>query len=356
MKSNNLSDILNTSITGLIKDAWNIAVKNPRLAASIMRMLNHQKKNESLRQEWAQQGVQVPPFMILSVTSQCNLMCAGCYEKAHTRPKQPNMSTERLTGLLNEARDLGVTFVLIAGGEPLMRKDLLPVLCSVPEIIFPIFTNGVLIDDNTLALFEKNPHLVPMLSLEGQACETDARRGEGMYAHVLQTIAALHKRRIFFGTSITITHSNFDLVTGPAYVEQLIASGCSVFIFVEYIPVESGTENWILSEEQNQKLHGILDAYRKKYPALFVGFPGDEEQFGGCLSAGRGFVHISASGRVEPCPFAPYSDTAITTLPLADALQSELLQKIRNNHEELSETKGGCALWDKRDWVRGLLG
>jgi len=351
-----LSDLLNSSIYGLIKDAFGIAVKNPQLAASIMRMLNHQKKNEKLRQHWMEKGVQVPPFMIVSVTSQCNLRCAGCYEKAHARAAQPNMSTERLTSLLNEARDLGVTFVLIAGGEPLTRKDLLPILCGFPELIFPVFTNGVLIDDATLALFEKNPHLVPILSLEGQTCETDSRRGKGMYDRVLETIAALHQRQIFFGTSITITQSNYDLVTSPSYIQQLIKSGCSAFFFVEYIPVESGTENWILTEEQNKKLHSILDSYRKKYPALFIGFPGDEEQFGGCLSAGRGFVHISAGGNVEPCPFAPYSDVSIESQSLADALQSELLRKIRDNQEELHETKGGCALWEKREWVRSLLG
>jgi MoaA/NifB/PqqE/SkfB family radical SAM enzyme len=125
---------------------------------------------------------------------------------------------------------------------------------------------------------------------------------------------------------------------------------------VEYVPVESGTENWILTEEQNKNLHTILDSYRKKFPALFIGFPGDEEQFGGCLSAGRGFVHISSGGNVEPCPFAPYSDANIESQSLVDALKSELLQKIRDNHEELKETKGGCALWEKRDWVRSLLG
>jgi MoaA/NifB/PqqE/SkfB family radical SAM enzyme len=37
--------------------------------------------------------------------------------------------------------------------------------------------------------------------------------------------------------------------------------------------------------------------------------PWDEEEQGGCLASGQGFVHISAAGALEPCPFAPYSDT-----------------------------------------------
>ncbi len=41
---------------------------------------------------------------------------------------------------------------------------------------------------------------------------------------------------------------------------------------------------------------------------MFIEVPGDEDEIGGCLGAGKGFIHISAEGDVEPCPFAPYSD------------------------------------------------
>ncbi|NTV90811.1 MAG: radical SAM protein, partial [Clostridiales bacterium] len=40
---------------------------------------------------------------------------------------------------------------------------------------------------------------------------------------------------------------------------------------------------------------------------------------------------------------------------LREALQSELLMKVRENHEKLNETAGGCALWDNREWVQSLL-
>ncbi len=83
--------------------------------------------------------------------------------------------------------------------------------------------------------------------------------------------------------------------------------------------------------------------------------PEDEEEMGGCMSAGKGFIHINAEGDVEPCPFAPYSDTNLNESTLREALQSEFLRKIRQNNEHLSETEGGCALWIKREWVRSVL-
>jgi MoaA/NifB/PqqE/SkfB family radical SAM enzyme len=94
---------------------------------------------------------------------------------------------------------------------------------------------------------------------------------------------------------------------------------------------------------------------RSRCSALFIAIPGDEDEIGGCLSAGLGFVHVNAAGDVEPCPFAPYSDTNVTDMSLKEALQSPFLKRIRDNHGRLRETEGGCALWVERDWARSLL-
>jgi MoaA/NifB/PqqE/SkfB family radical SAM enzyme len=89
--------------------------------------------------------------------------------------------------------------------------------------------------------------------------------------------------------------------------------------------------------------------------SLFIAVPGDEEEIGGCLSAGRGFVHINANGDLEPCPFAPYSDTNLRDSSLREALQSDFLKAIRANHKHLRETEGRCALWVNREMVESLL-
>jgi MoaA/NifB/PqqE/SkfB family radical SAM enzyme len=82
--------------------------------------------------------------------------------------------------------------------------------------------------------------------------------------------------------------------------------------------------------------------------------PGDEKDFGGCLSAGRGFVHVSAEGNLEPCPFAPYSDINLKNTSLKDGLQSKFLQTIRDSEDQLGESGGSCALWAKREWKISL--
>jgi MoaA/NifB/PqqE/SkfB family radical SAM enzyme len=110
-----------------------------------------------------------------------------------------------------------------------------------------------------------------------------------------------------------------------------------------------------LTDEQRSTLAHKTGQFRTQFPAIFIEIPGDEEQYGGCLAAGRGFVHVSPDGDLEPCPVSPYSDTNVQQLSLKEALQSRLLQAIRQHHETLSEMQGGCALWTEREWVRSLL-
>jgi MoaA/NifB/PqqE/SkfB family radical SAM enzyme len=99
------------------------------------------------------------------------------------------------------------------------------------------------------------------------------------------------------------------------------STGPRVFTFVEYVPMEPGTEHLVLTPAQKKALNAMLVTFSRKFPAIFIGFPGDEEAFGGCLAAGRGFVHVSPTGDLEPCRAAPLSDANIGRLPLREALR-----------------------------------
>jgi len=245
--------------------------------------------------------------------------------------------------------------MVLAGGEPLVRQEILDITRDFPEIICLVFTNGLLIDDDLLAKLKGQRNFVPVISLEGWEEHTDERRGEGVYEHLRRITEKIKSIGLFWSVSLTVTRSNFATITDRQFISSLFNLGCKLFFFVEYTPITEGTEDWVITDEQRTNILALRDSFRKEFPALFIAVPGDEEEIGGCLSAGRGFVHISAEGDVEPCPFAPYSDTNLRDSSLKDALQSEFLKTIRQNHEQLSETEGGCALWVEREWVRSLL-
>jgi MoaA/NifB/PqqE/SkfB family radical SAM enzyme len=268
--------------------------------------------------------------------------------------RRPELTDEQWADLFAQAQELGVSVIMLAGGEPLMRPGILDVTRKFPGIIFPLFTNGLLLDDAVIARFRDQPQVIPVVSIEGWEPETDTRRGKGVFESVAAAAEKLRAAGLFFGVSVTVTRRNFEAVTAGGLVQALTGNGCSLFIFVEYTPAEPGTENLTLLPAQRRRLVEFSEELQAKSRPVFITFPGDEEQFGGCLAAGRGFVHIGPDGSLEPCPFAPYSDTNVSEKPLKDALASHLLKAIRDNHAQLKETRGGCALWRKRDWVEGL--
>jgi len=346
-------EILNLSIEALFKDAARLAAKDPSLVMYLMKVLGRQKKAAAVREQHARDGLKVPPIMICSITNRCNLNCKGCYNRAQHRPVADELSAGEWRRIFSEARDLGVSIILLAGGEPLVRPEVLDVAASIPEIIFPVFTNGLMVDDVFVSRLARN--LVPVVSIEGHEDETDQRRGEGVYGLLRRTVAILKNAGAFFGLSITVTRANFATVTSEAFVSECIEAGCRLFFYVEYVPAAEGTEHLVLTGEQKAALLAATAKYRETLPGLFVAFPGDEEQMGGCVSAGRGFVHVSATGDLEPCPFSPYSDTNLRNTSLKDALRSKLLSDIRAGEDNLARAKGGCALFENREWVQSLL-
>ena len=352
---NDYVDLFNRNIHRFFRQALQISLRDPAIAPFLYRTLRAQQRATAERQAQAARGVHVPPFMIASITRGCNLHCKGCYARAQRPYDEPEMSPDKLRSVIAEARDLGVSIILIAGGEPLTRSEILDITAEFPEIIFPLFTNGLLIDDAMVAQFRRQRNLVPVISLEGHEGQTDDRRGSGVYGRLHPTLRAMRDAGIFFGVSLTVTSMNLPTITDERFVRDLMDLGSRLFFYVDYVPVQPGTEAPALDDAQRAQEARALEILCRTVPALFVAFPGDEEMYGGCLAAGRGFVHISPEGRLEPCPFSPYSDTSLHDVSLREALGSRLLRAIRESDEHLSEVNGGCALWENRAWVQSLL-
>jgi len=343
------------SIRGFCRDLARISARDPGLALHFGRTALRQREAAGRRRRAAKQGVQVPPLMILSVTRRCNLRCAGCFVQAQGRPAGSELSIGELRTVLHDARDLGVSMVALAGGEPLTRPEILDVAAEFPELIFPLVTNGSLADEALLSRLQKLRNVIPVISLEGLECETDGRRGDGVYQRALEVMDRMRERRMFFGASIMITRRNFGLVTSRRFVRNLVDRGSRLFFYVDYVPIKAGTEHLIPSQTQRGLEPFTMMLLRSEFRALFVASAASEAAFGGCMAAGEGFVHVSAEGDLEPCPFSPFSDTNLREVPLRVALQSRLLRNIRESGVHLSEAEGGCALWNKRDWVQSMI-
>ncbi|MCX7922560.1 MAG: radical SAM protein [Clostridia bacterium] len=357
MDALNLNAKMEQSIRKLLENILKDNLKSPSQAAFLVKTIKAQKKAAQRRQLNETQGLHIPAFMIASITHQCNLNCAGCYANAQHKKHSAETDFKRLKSLVGEASELGISIILLAGGEPLVRKyEIMDIAKTYSDVIFPIFTNGLMLDDDLTESFKSLRNAVPIISIEGLEADTDSRRGIGVYNKIRSLFRNLYKSRIFYGCSITVNSSNLETVTNQHFIQDLIKDGCKLFFFVEYVPVEAGTEYLILNDHQKHLLIQRLDVMRDTLPASFIAFPGDEQYFGGCIASGRGFIHISPEGDVEPCPFAPFSDTNLKDKTLKECLQSDFLKRIRDNHELLVENQGGgCALWQNRELVKSYL-
>ncbi len=351
---------MSDNIEGLVKDIIKATLKNPKESIFMLKFAKASKKAAKIRKSLDEQGEHIPPFLIASITSSCNLHCAGCYSRSNnaTIDSEPvkQLKGEEWKKIFEDASNLGINFILLAGGEPLLRFDVMKAASSVSNIMFPIFTNGTFMNDLYFDLFNKYRNLVPILSIEGNKENTDKRRGEGIYDKLINNMEELNKRGLVFGASVTVTKENIEEVTSTKFLKSLSDRGCKAVIYVEYVPTSNEADELAPDDSDREYLMNALKELRKtKQEMVYIAFPGDEKNFGGCVAAGRGFFHINSHGGAEPCPFSPFSDINIKDTSLREALKSPLFMAIRDGNILKEEHKGGCVLFEKRDQVEAIL-
>jgi len=236
-----------------------------------------------------------------------------------------------------------------------MRRDVLEAASGFPNMVFPVFTNGTMIDKGFLKLLEENRNIIPVFSIEGGMEATDRRRGAGAYESVEKTMAYLQKKKMLFGASITVTKENMKSVTAEDFARGLRKKGCGVLFYVEYVPVEEGTRHLMLDSADISYMQETAGRLKDVFnDMIVVSFPGDEEAMGGCLASGRGFFHINSNGGAEPCPFSPYSRLNLKTGSIKEALSSGFFAESRNIAANAGHN-GGCTLFDNEEKMEELM-
>lgn len=351
---------LTHGVEKIVAASLKATLRDPRESAFMAKFALASRKASKLRTEAEKAGEHIPAFLIASITSSCNLHCDGCYSRCNhaTVDAAPvhQLTSDEWLSIFREANDIGISYILLAGGEPMLRRDIIEAAGKMQDIIFPIFTNGTYMDDDYLRLFDKCRNLIPVMSIEGGKEETDTRRGTGIYEKLTGSMAALHERSLLFGVSITVTTQNVNEVVSDAFLKAMSERGCKLVIYVEFVPVAEESQELAPGEAERIILKEGINRLRQEHDEMiFVSFPGDEKSSGGCMAAGRGFFHINSHGGAEPCPFSPYSDINVRDTSLREALKSKLFTALQDGDILEDDHIGGCVLYEKRRQVEELL-
>ena len=145
-------------------------------------------------------GKRIPLDASIDLTYRCNNKCVHCYcnlPEKYGQAIKGELSTIEVKKLLDDVASMGSLWLLITGGEPLLREDFGEIYLHAKKkgFIITLFTNGTLIDDKTAGLLSEYPPFAVEISLYGATKETYEKvsRVKGSYEKCLEGISKIIK-------------------------------------------------------------------------------------------------------------------------------------------------------------------
>lgn len=158
MKENrNIQEYLTAGAENIIRNLAKASLSNPAQSIFITKFGISSKMASKKRRDAEKAGEHIPNFLIASITSSCNLHCTGYYARSihscEDTAYECQLSADEWDSIFEQAEELGINFVILVGGEPMIRRDVIEKAGKRQNILFPIFTNGILIDDAYIKIF-----------------------------------------------------------------------------------------------------------------------------------------------------------------------------------------------------------
>jgi len=337
---NKLDDIHPNYIEGLLMNFF--------VNSALLGLPYQQKKSEEL-------GFGIPWAILMDPTSACNLNCEGCW--AGKYDKSDTLGFETMDRIIEEAKELGIYFIIFSGGEPTVYPRLLELVEKHPDVGFMMYTNGTLIDDEMADKMVELGNITPAISLEGFKEQTDQRRGEGVFDKIMETMDRLRERGIIFGTSLTATRDNvYDLFETDEFYDMLIEKGVAYSWIFHYMPIGKDPNlDMMLTPEQRAFMADRINELRSNKPLFSIDFWNDGTYSGGCIAGGRRYFHINATGDVEPCAFVHFSTDNIKDISLKEALNNPLFKEYQKRQPFNDNSLRPCPIIDNNPALREIV-
>jgi radical SAM protein with 4Fe4S-binding SPASM domain len=339
-----------------------------------------------------------------NLTQRCNLECAHCYMSAHAgADTRGELGTEECRRVIDEiARVNPNVFLILTGGEPLLRRDIFEVAgyASAKGFTTVLGTNGVLLREREAQRMRESGVLGASISLDStERAKHDAfRRLPGAWDGAVRATRVLTDAGLDFSLHMSVTDWNVGEV--PAMIDLAKELGAKVLNFFFLVRTGRGQDLTDIDAAAYERILTYLAKVQGvgEGPPSFVrrllGMGGGEpaEKFEdpwstpvgradgllirakcaphfrrilyemnpaspllknyahGSCPAGKYYCRITPTGDVTPCPYMPVSvgnlrgaafDELWRTAPAFDALREPKLGG-RCGACEFSKVCGGC--------------
>lgn len=148
------------------------------------------------------------------LTPRCNFDCKMCYVHLSEQEQQRRgneLSADQWLKLAEAARSNGMLFMLLTGGEPLIRRDFRFILAELKKmgLLVSVNSNGALIDKDWIDFFRHEPPFRFNITLYGSGNEAYERLcGRAEFDRVLNNIRMLKQLGVDVKINVSLTPYN----------------------------------------------------------------------------------------------------------------------------------------------------
>ncbi len=160
-------------------------------------------------------AMSIPLGGTFELTPVCNMNCRMCYirmSEEQMKQKGQLRTMEQWLSLAKQAKEMGMLFLLITGGEPLIYPQFRELFTALKKLglFVSINTNATMIDEELVEFFKNNPPYRINITLYGGSDETYKRlcRYENGYNKVINAIRMLKQANLSVKINGSITSEN----------------------------------------------------------------------------------------------------------------------------------------------------
>ncbi len=264
--------------------------------------------------------MKLPPQILIELTYSCNHRCLFCSCPWLRFPelKGCELNTLDWKTVLDYLAENQVKHITFSGGEPLLKKDFTELLIyavSLPFKSVSVFSNGLLVDENILNLFQKY-NIQWATSLPGIMMFERLTGSASPVYELLGKVRAAAKKKISVMVSITAVRKNLWEMAAAIMLAKFY--GASSISVGACMPEGRALEHpeLYLSDKQYKKLLSVATLFNRLL-SIPVNF--SYEQRCECYNedgtptgtvpesctAGKDFMVISPDGWVRKCMHSP---------------------------------------------------
>ena len=258
------------------------------------------------------------------LTARCNFDCRMCY--VHLKGHSQELIKKELTAaqwldIAKEAKDMGLIFLLLTGGEPFLRSDFPYIYEELIRmgIMVSINTNASLYNEEIRKLFHKYPPSRLNVTLYGGSEETyQSLCGNASFEKVTDSLRRMKEDGLQIRLNVSLTPYNvqdmkeIDRISREIGLQAKAASYMYPPVRVtgeigsnsaRFTPEEAGKTiaDWYYLRDDKERFLKRANACRMHSDAGVTDICSDVEQEGVSCRAGRSSFWLTWDGRMLPC-------------------------------------------------------